>query len=878
MRGHLGPYEILAPLGSGGMGEVYKARDRRLDRVVAIKVLTASSLQRADARSRFEREARAVAALDHPHICKLYDIGHDEGVDYLVMQYLEGQTLASRLVWGPLPLPQAAEYAKQIADAIDAAHRQGVTHRDLKPSNIMLTRRAGAVLLDFGLARLAATDRALQEMAGSTTMDLTREGAIVGTVRYMAPEVLDGKRADARSDLFSFGAVVYEMVTGRRAFDGDSEARVIAAIMAEDPPPLAVVRPEAPPELDSVVRRCLKKDPDERWQNAGDLASQLDWVAEALRTPTPRSPATPEAPARPKRRALPVSTRWMAATLVLAGLAGAGWWALNRRTTAPVVAPLHLVALPCRGNDATARALCDGVTEAALARLMPLTLSHPVQVTPQLGGLSGSVTTDVDARRLLGASRVLQGEAAALPDGFRLSYRVAGDRTEAAFESQTLSIASASVFEGQDRFMGWLVRVAGLDLTHPERESLVARPTADAGGNISYLIGLGYLMKARDPAAADEAIHALTTAIASDAQFAAAHAALGMAWRAKHLGTRDADAGERARDACAEGARLQPNLADAHVCLGMLHYASRELEPAAAAFARAIAADPSNDDAIVWLGRTQEDLHLSSEAERTYRRAVEQRANYATAYLWLANFYRRQARYEDAAGALERAAALIPNSVRIRAAVATPLIYLGRYEEAIAALKEAVSVEPTREALVAWGMTLFRMRRFEEAASVIERARALGAPDWTLVGSLARNYYWWGTPDSRAEATALYHEALQLVERDLSRPAGTLPKADLHIAAADYLAKLGRPDEARAHLQQVGLNVDDPERPTDPHQLFFAALVYAQLGERETTLKWLERAVYWGVPAAELRAWAELDTLRSDRAFQSLVGTAPVPR
>ena len=277
----LGPHEILAPLGAGGMGEVYRARDTRLDRTVAIKVMPPHLATDPQLRQRFEREARAVSSLSHPHICALYDIGHQDGVDYLVMEYLEGQTLAERLKQGPLPADQALRCAMEMADALDKAHRQGVVHRDLKPGNIMLTK-AGAKLLDFGLAKTAGLSPNAPDAATSPTLAkaLTAQGTIVGTFQYMAPEQLEGQEADARSDIFAFGAVLYEMLTGRRAFDGKSQASVIAAILNLDPPPALSVQPMTPPALDRVVRIAMAKDPDDRFQTAHDLKLQLDWIAE----------------------------------------------------------------------------------------------------------------------------------------------------------------------------------------------------------------------------------------------------------------------------------------------------------------------------------------------------------------------------------------------------------------------------------------------------------------------------------------------------------------------------------------------------------------------------------------------------------------------
>src|SRR6267378_562073 len=275
------------------MGEVYKARDARLDRIVAIKVLPTHLSDRAELRERFEREAKTIASLNHPHICTLYDTGHQDIIDFLVMEYLEGETLAQRLQKGPLPLELVLQYAIEIADALDKAHRKGVTHRDLKPGNIMLTK-AGTKLLDFGLAKLkqevAPAHVQLSELPTAND-PLTAKGTIVGTLQYMAPEQLEGKEVDARTDIFAFGAVVYEMATGKRAFQGKSQASLMVAILEREPPAMSALQPMTPPALDRVVKRCLAKEPDERCQSAKDLTDELKWIAEggsqATLAPTP---------------------------------------------------------------------------------------------------------------------------------------------------------------------------------------------------------------------------------------------------------------------------------------------------------------------------------------------------------------------------------------------------------------------------------------------------------------------------------------------------------------------------------------------------------------------------------------------------------------
>jgi serine/threonine protein kinase/Tol biopolymer transport system component len=314
----LGPYEILSAIGAGGMGEVYKARDTRLDRTVAIKVLPTHLADRAELRERFEREAKTIASLNHPHICTLYDTGHQDEVDFLVMEYIEGETLAQRLQKGALPIQPVLQYAIEIADALDKAHRKGITHRDLKPGNIMLTR-SGAKLLDFGLAKLkqdvapATPESQLVTMKGA----ITGEGTILGTLQYMAPEQVEAKEVDARTDIFAFGVVVYEMATGKKAFEGKSQASLMAKILEAEPPSISSLQPMTPPQLERVVKTCLAKDPDERWQTASDLCRELKWIAEGGSHAGIPAPADS---ARSWKKFLP----WVAAIVVaMAAVAGA---------------------------------------------------------------------------------------------------------------------------------------------------------------------------------------------------------------------------------------------------------------------------------------------------------------------------------------------------------------------------------------------------------------------------------------------------------------------------------------------------------------------------------------------------------------------------
>ena len=323
----LGPYEIINPLGAGGMGEVYRARDIRLNRTVAIKVLPDHLSSNVEVRQRFEREARMVSTLNHPNICTLHDIGHEDGIDYLVMEFIEGESFADRLARGPLSIEQVLRYAIQIADALDKAHRAGIVHRDLKPGNIMLTK-SGAKLLDFGLAKLQGSNSKPAITLTSVPTErhtITGEGAIMGTFQYMAPEQLEGREADARTDIFAFGAVLYEMATGKKAFTGRSQASLIGSILRDEPGPVSTIQPMTPPAFDRVVKTCMAKDPDDRWQTAHDLMLQLQWIAEGEMQSLPAAPLV----SRGKYRRL----LWASAILLLGLLGGLLFVIANRRQT-----------------------------------------------------------------------------------------------------------------------------------------------------------------------------------------------------------------------------------------------------------------------------------------------------------------------------------------------------------------------------------------------------------------------------------------------------------------------------------------------------------------------------------------------------------------
>jgi Tol biopolymer transport system component len=394
----LGPYEIAEPLGAGGMGEVYRARDTRLDRSVAIKVLPAHFAEDADRRRRFEREARVVAGLNHPNICALYDVGRQDGLEYLVLEVLEGETLAARLSKGPLPLDQVLRFGIEIAGALDRAHRRGVIHRDLKPGNIMLTR-SGSKLLDFGLAKLhpsvtTLSDSEISDIA-TEEMPLTGKHTIMGTIQYMAPEQVEGKEADGRTDVFALGTILYEMATGRRAFRGQSKASLAAAILNSEPPSIASLQPLTPPALDRLVRASLAKDPDDRVQSAHDVMLELLWIRDAASEGG--VPAAVLSRRKTRERAL------LGMTVASMAVAGAFGVLYSRGTSIPPE-PVRLSILPPAGNT-----FCFGPGETVTCQYAPPAVS-PDGRSLVFGAVNSSGIEQLWVRSLdVAEPRILEG-------------------------------------------------------------------------------------------------------------------------------------------------------------------------------------------------------------------------------------------------------------------------------------------------------------------------------------------------------------------------------------------------------------------------------------------------------------------------------------
>jgi eukaryotic-like serine/threonine-protein kinase len=845
----LGPYEIVAPLGSGGMGVVYRAHDLRLDRIVAIKVVGPSP-DAAHRRQRFQREMRAIATLNHPHICSLYDVGLQEDAEFFVMEYLEGETLANRLLKGPLPMADTLRHAAALADAVALAHRHGIVHRDIKPGNIMLTA-SGVKLLDFGLAKLSATT-AKAVVAGlgdelTQSGDITGAHTILGTLRYMAPEQLEGRDADARTDIFALGVVLYEMATGQRAFSHHSDAGMISAILTQNPVPMVDRQPETPPNLQFAVDVCLAKNPDDRWQSAHDLARALAWIRESGSGTKP----TPGLRWWQRRR------RWLAAAVIafviVAGVLAAPYLVGSAESRSLVVLPCTVI-----GGSESDQAFCDGLNEAIAGKLAPLTLANALQTTTARDARARGITTAVDARRQFGATLVLQGTLLREGDKVRVNYDLVDATALRQLQGYTLSAASSDPFAIQDHLVEWAAGALALKLTDVERRTLIDHDTRNAVAREQYLQGYGYLTDSREPANVDRAIDRFTRALEIDRRYALGFAGLGRAYWQKYAVNSDPQWTSKAREACRTALEIDQHLPAAHVCLGMVSNGSGQYAEARAAYTKALESDELSDDGLLGLAFAEEHLGDLIAAEQTYRRAVERRPHYWASRSWLATFYREQGRYQEAAEQFRQVVELTPDNASAWTSLGTTYLYMARYPDAEAAYRRSLALATTFNAYQALGMTYYRMRRFDDAITVLEQARRL-SDQYRGPGSLARVYYWQGR---KAEARVLFGVAIEGLERALQVNPNDV---SAHLLLAEFQAKLGHQTEATAQLLAAG------DVSSDPHKLLFVAIIHNHLGDRAAALDWLEKAARKGLPKAELLAWIEFDNLRNDPRFQALL-------
>ncbi len=854
-------YRIITKIGAGGMGEVYLAFDTKLDREVALKLVPENFASDPRRLARFEREAKAIAALNHPNIVTIYSIEEDQDLHFLTMELVEGRSLDQMVPRGGLPLEEVLDVAGPLTEALAAAHERGIVHRDLKPANIMVTDEGRVKVLDFGLAKLVSETSPAKpdftpSQAPTETVTLTAAGIVVGTVPYLSPEYLDGQMADHRTDIFSLGVVLYEMVTGLLPFQGRSGPAVMSSIMRDEPTPVSDLNPTAPGHLVRVIERCLEKDPEKRYQSAVDVGYELGTLSGERSVSAPRRPPPPQ-PSEKKR--------WPRLALVAAGLALvllvlAVWLGRDSSTGVDRGDPAQvgtqglfnaqdwiIAVIPSKNlaaQDQELAVINEGLAMTLTTKLTQLSQSHGLQVIPASMLFEKEISGLERARQELGVSLALNFNTHRLGNRIRVNTQLVDVANRRQVTADTVDGDPNDLLSLEETVTSRVLRLLQVKLK-PMEETLLAAGTQDPLAYNFYLKGQGYLQDYHDPASIESAAEMFERALEIEPDYTQARAGLGEALWRNFRATRDLRWVEVAIEQCERAVELDDLEAAGHVCLGLIYNGTGRPREAVERFRIAKSLDPSRD--LVYKGLAdaylaEGDLEL---AEDTYKEAMAVRPHYWAPYNWLGIFYFRHGRGEEALENFREMVRLAPDSYLGYSNLGAAYYFLGRPEEAREAFGRALEINPEDDLALSNLATLnFFAGRYDEATEQFERVVELNDKDFFNWGNLADAYRWGSGGEEKASGA--YRRAIALCHDELLiNPNDALLLADLayyHSMMGDAVAALEALDRALALL------------PSDIDVQHRGAQIHQALGNETRALELLEEAVRNGYPADEIRA------------------------
>ncbi len=852
----LGFYEVLAPLGSGGMGEVYRALDTRLQREVAIKILPEAFADDAERLARFEREARLLAALNHPAIATVHGLEHDGARRYLVMELVEGETLAARLNAGPLPVPDVLRLGRQIAEGLEAAHARGVVHCDLKPANIALTPDGRVKLLDFGLARAFAPERSEQDASRSPTItaDIAPRGSIFGTVSYMSPEQARGREIDKRTDIWAFGCVLYEMLTCRKAFAGETVPDTLGLIFEADPD-WGALPAKTPAGVKELLRRCIQKDPNRRLRDIGDARIELD---DSISGQTHELPEAGPWRQRRSRHRIAIA----AAAAGLASIAVAGYFLLRSRPDAGTSrVPRLLAVLPFRNLTGTAEgdllglAMAETVS-ARLANVPGLQVVTPSAAAgPRAEASSNEDPSFTRVARRLGANTLLSGSLQRENERYRIIYRIVDDKGN---QLAAGAIDGSELFALQDRVADGVVR--DLRLRRGTRRTPTPSGLDTVAVQERYLQAIGLLQRYDKRDGVERAVEILGKLADEKPQSALVQAALGRAALAMFDFTKDRSWADRAAVASDAARVLDPGLPEVDIIMGETFLVTGRSREAVEAFRRALAASPDKVDALLGLGRAAEAAGDDRTAEDAFRRATALQPSFAV-FNQLGALHADRGRWSEAARMFRRAAEVAPDSYRAYSNLGGVSVLGCDFGTALPALRKALELKPDDPIAASnLGLTQLWTGRPGEAVATLETA-SRNAP---------ANFQVWGAFGDALAETGAKERAAQAYGRAIELAQGAVrlnPRdAAAHSVLGTSFARTGRTEKAVGEIQ-TALSLDDKQ----PNVLADAATVAALRGNSQEALGWIRKAVDAGYCRQIIARQPEFASLHSSLEFQSIV-------
>ncbi len=865
-------YEILGKIGEGGMGVVYKARDVRLGRLVALKFLPASMAESEASAGRFEDEARAISALNHPNIATIFELDIEGAERFLALEFLPGGTLNSLLKRKKtsgelLPFDKILEYAWQIAEGLAHAHAHGIIHRDIKADNVMLTAEGSLKITDFGLAKL-------RDSAGRTGT-----GNIVGTAAYMSPEQAYGTEVDHRTDIFSYGVLLHQLTTLELPFQGPNALAVMQAVYNKPAPKISATRADLPETFQQIVDKALAKDREQRYSSMEELLRDLKAVsgspisvratgrvAEETPTLTIVSPLSTGLRKQVRRRRI---LRWVGAAALVAGASAAWVW----RDTLRLNEERHIAVLPFTNiaGDRETQALCDGMAETLTANLGQLQrFQDALWVVPSSEVRQQPVTNAAAAHQVFGATLVVTGSLQRNGDRLRLIANLVDAVKRKQIASRTIDATLANITEIQDTMADRVAEMLALNLNPEMRRALAAGRTTVPAAYEAYAKGLGYLQGRR---ADDFALAGglFEVAVQKDATYALAYAALGSANLGRYGVSHDAKFFDQARAACQRALELNADLPETRLAMALLYSQTGKFEAAVRELTRLIAIDRTRADAYYMLGDAYNGMGKLEDAEATYKRAIQMRPGHWAGYNVLGKFYALHGRYEEAEQNFRTVTVLTPDNVMGYNNLGGMYLKWGHYPQAVAALQKSLALKPSGPGYSNLGSLLYFLGRYDEAVPNMARAVELVPARYTFWGNYGDACRWSST--SRMKAAPAYRQAIELVKKEQERrPADSM----LLACEAEYHAKLG---EMAPALAGIGKALE--QSPLEVAVHFKAGMVYELAGQRERALAELESAVKAGYSSEEIVKERELERMRSDPRFQKLVAAkvpAPSPK
>ena len=843
----LGHYRLIEKIGGGGQGEVYRAHDERFDRDVALKILPFRLLPDEAARKRFRQEAQAVGKLTHPNIATAYYFGEENGIDFLVTEYVAGSGLDEKLEQGAMPEEVVTKLGIQLASGLEAAHREGIVHRDLKPGNLRITPDGHLKILDFGLAELVDPTKDV-----ATVQTVTVNMTLTGTVPYMAPEQFGGV-CDHRTDLWGAGAVLYEMATGQLPFPETQLQKLRDAILHSEPVRPSKINPKICPGLEAVILKALQKDPNRRYQTAAEFRNDLIRVAQGKNV---------------KRDWQLQRMGWHgAATVVLAGILGFAtyhYWPRPQPTVSePTFRALAVLPIESGSEDPAETALGRGVAETVSARIAQGTNGRTFQLIPPNELAAQGVKTAEQARREFNVDLVLAVGLQRAGEKMRITCSLIDPRTHQQVDARTVTGEAADLFTVEDNAVaevfGMLPRDIRTEQPTPTQVFAAVPPAYEY-----YVRGRGYLQEYQKPENIDSAVKEFEQALKVSPNYAPAYAGLGEAYWQRYKLSHDRIWLDNGQVACEKALSTNPKLADGHECLGNVYRLRGEYAKAQEQLQQAVASSPDNVMAMLALADSYAKLHKDADAEREFNLATQASPNYWASYNWRGNFYFERSRYADAEAMFLKAVQLKPGNQRAFYNLAAMYLLEGQYEKAINISQRSINLRPTMQAYSNLGTAYFYLHRYPDAISAYEKARDLDDKDFMNWGNLGDALYWSG--QRRSEAAPVYKRAIQLARAQLlvnPHDAGTIA------LAAGYYAMLGDRAAAQSHIEKA-LRSD----PQNSDVLFRAAIVYNQMGDHHKTIDWLRKAVAAKFSRTTVRDTPDFDPLKSDPEFKDIVSGA----